>query len=111
MEPIRVLVVDDSAVMRGIMTRVINSQPDMQVAAVVNYVRTHLGNDYREVITTEEVAPLPEYAGTVTLLVQTRSPKDRVLAAIDSLDVEAVLRGNPANPAPRTPPKKRKKSE
>jgi two-component system chemotaxis response regulator CheB len=34
MEPIRVLVVDDSAVMRGIMTRVINSQPDMQVAAV-----------------------------------------------------------------------------
>jgi two-component system chemotaxis response regulator CheB len=34
MDPIRVLVVDDSAVMRGIMTRVINSQPDMTVAAV-----------------------------------------------------------------------------
>jgi len=34
MEPLRVLVVDDSAVMRGIMTRVINSQPDMKVAAV-----------------------------------------------------------------------------
>ena len=31
---------------------------DMQVAAVVNYVRTHMGNDYRDVITTEEVAPL-----------------------------------------------------
>jgi mono/diheme cytochrome c family protein len=31
---------------------------DMQVAAVVNYIRTHLGNDYRDVTTTEEVAPL-----------------------------------------------------
>jgi mono/diheme cytochrome c family protein len=31
---------------------------DMQVAAVVNYVRTHLGNDYRDVMTTEEVTPL-----------------------------------------------------
>lgn len=33
---IRVLVVDDSAVMRGIMTRVINAQPDMTVAAVAS---------------------------------------------------------------------------
>jgi mono/diheme cytochrome c family protein len=31
---------------------------DVQVAAVVNYVRTHLGNDYGDVMTTEEVAPL-----------------------------------------------------
>jgi mono/diheme cytochrome c family protein len=31
---------------------------DMQVAAVVNYVRTHFGNDYRDVTTTEEVSPL-----------------------------------------------------
>ena len=31
---------------------------DMQVAAVVNYVRTHLGNDYRDVTTTEDVTPL-----------------------------------------------------
>jgi mono/diheme cytochrome c family protein len=31
---------------------------DVQVAAVVNYVRTHLGNDYRDVMTTEEVTPL-----------------------------------------------------
>ena len=35
MNPIRVLVVDDSAVMRGIMTQVINAQPDMTVAAVL----------------------------------------------------------------------------
>ena len=28
---------------------------DVQVAAVVNYVRSHLGNDYRDVMTTEEV--------------------------------------------------------
>jgi two-component system chemotaxis response regulator CheB len=33
---IRVLVVDDSAVMRGIMTRLINAQPDMAVAAVAS---------------------------------------------------------------------------
>lgn len=31
---------------------------DVQVAAVVNYIRTHLGNDYRDMVTTEEVAPL-----------------------------------------------------
>ncbi len=31
---------------------------------MVNYVRTHLGNDYRDVITTEEVTPLhPRRAG------------------------------------------------
>ena len=36
MDPIRVLVVDDSAVMRGIMTQVINAQPDMTVAAVAS---------------------------------------------------------------------------
>ena len=33
---IQVLVVDDSAVMRGIMTRIINAQPDMTVAAVAS---------------------------------------------------------------------------
>jgi len=36
---------------------------DMQVAAVVNYVRSHLGNDYRDVMTTEEVAPLRPKSG------------------------------------------------
>ena len=45
---------------------------------------------------TEEVAPLPEFAGTITLLVQTRSPDERVDAALDSLDFEALL----AVPAP-----------
>ncbi|HYX64150.1 MAG TPA: chemotaxis response regulator protein-glutamate methylesterase [Burkholderiales bacterium] len=33
---IRVLVIDDSAVMRGIMSRIINAQPDMTVAAVAS---------------------------------------------------------------------------
>jgi mono/diheme cytochrome c family protein len=28
---------------------------DDQVAAVVNYVRTHFGNDYRDAVTTENV--------------------------------------------------------
>ena len=32
----RVLVVDDSAVMRGVMTRIVNSQPDMAVCAVAS---------------------------------------------------------------------------
>ena len=36
---------------------------DIQVAAVVNYVRTHLGNDYRDVMTTEEVKPLRPKSG------------------------------------------------
>ena len=38
---------------------------DMQVAAVVNYVRTHLGNDYRDVTTTEDVTPLRPRKGPV----------------------------------------------
>lgn len=38
---------------------------DMQVAAVVNYVRTHLGNDYRDVMTTEEVAAVRPKRGPV----------------------------------------------
>ena len=36
---------------------------DMQVAAVVNYVRSHLGNDYHDVLTTEEVTPLRPKSG------------------------------------------------
>jgi two-component system chemotaxis response regulator CheB len=36
MKPIKVLVVDDSAVMRSIMSRVINSQPDMTVVGLAN---------------------------------------------------------------------------
>ncbi len=36
MSKIQVLVVDDSAVMRGLMTRIINAQPDMTVAAVAS---------------------------------------------------------------------------
>jgi two-component system chemotaxis response regulator CheB len=36
MGPIKVMVVDDSAVMRGIMSRIIESQPDMKVAAVAS---------------------------------------------------------------------------
>jgi len=38
---------------------------DMQVAAVVNYVRTHLGNDYRDVVTTEEVTAVRPRKGPV----------------------------------------------
>jgi two-component system chemotaxis response regulator CheB len=36
MGEIRVLVVDDSAVMRGIMTRIVDAQPDMKVAGVAS---------------------------------------------------------------------------
>jgi mono/diheme cytochrome c family protein len=37
---------------------------DMQVANVVNYVRTHFGNDYSDAITPDEVKPLhPKRAG------------------------------------------------
>ena len=31
---------------------------DDQVAAVVNYVRTHFGNQYRDVVTSDEVKPV-----------------------------------------------------
>jgi len=38
---------------------------DMQVAAVVNYVRSHMGNDYRDVVTTEEVTAVRPRRGPV----------------------------------------------
>jgi mono/diheme cytochrome c family protein len=38
---------------------------DMQVAAVVNYVRTHFGNDYHDVVTTEEVTAVRPRKGPV----------------------------------------------
>ena len=37
---------------------------DVQVANVVNYIRTHFGNDYKDVVTADEVKPLhPKRAG------------------------------------------------
>ena len=38
---------------------------DIQVAAVVNYLRTHLGNDYRDAMATEEVTALRPKKGPV----------------------------------------------
>lgn len=38
---------------------------DMQVAAVVNYVRSHLGNGYGDVVTTEEVTAVRPRRGPV----------------------------------------------
>ncbi len=38
---------------------------DVQVAAVVNYVRTHLGNDYRDAMATEEVTAVRPKKGPV----------------------------------------------
>ena len=32
---------------------------DAQIAAVTNYVRTHFGNRYRDVVTAAQIAPLP----------------------------------------------------
>jgi hypothetical protein len=72
-----------------------------------NFVHSFFSPDVNQTIGTAVVAPLPEYAGTVTLLVQTRSPKDGVLAAIDSLDIEACLTNAPAAVYERTKQKKR----
>ena len=38
---------------------------DVQVAAVVNYVRTHLGNSYADTVAAEEVSPLRPRKGPV----------------------------------------------
>jgi hypothetical protein len=71
-----------------------------------NFVHAFFSPDVNQTVGTEVVAPLPEYAGTITLMVQTRTPKDQVLAAIDSLDIEALLTGV-APAAKRSPAKKR----
>ena len=50
--PIRVLVVDDSAVMRGMLTEVINQQPDMKVVGVANSSQTeHSRSPYSVIVT------------------------------------------------------------
>jgi two-component system, chemotaxis family, protein-glutamate methylesterase/glutaminase len=57
---IRVLVIDDSAVMRGIMGRIINSQPDMTVAAVASdpvVAMEHLRRVSPDVITLDVEMP------------------------------------------------------
>lgn len=38
---------------------------DIQVAAVINYVRSRLGNDYRDVVTTEDVTAVRPRRGPV----------------------------------------------
>jgi hypothetical protein len=72
-----------------------------------DFVHAFVSPDVNLTTGNDEVAPLPEYAGTITLLVQTRSPEDGVLAAIDSLDVEALLAGAPVEAPKPTPAKKR----
>lgn len=72
-----------------------------------NFTHAFVTPDVNLTTGTEEVAPLPEYAGTISLLVQTRSPDDAVLAAIDSLDFEALVAGGPVEAPKPTPPKKR----
>lgn len=55
--------------------------------------------------------PVPVYPVTSSLLVQVRSPQEVVLAAIDSIDVEAQLVGaiTPPRPRPEDPFKERRK--
>ena len=72
-----------------------------------NFTHAFVTPDVNLTTGTEEVAPLPEFAGTITLLVQVRSPDDGVLAAIDSLDFEALVAGGPIEAPKQTPAKKR----
>ena len=71
-------------------TKVVEYPYGQDMAAGENIVITFFSPDVNQTNGNEVVAPLPEYAGTITLLVQTRSPQDGVLAAIDSLDVETA---------------------
>ncbi len=43
--------------------RMLASLTDEQIAAVVNYVRTHFGNDFKDPTTAKEVAELPHPGG------------------------------------------------
>ncbi len=43
--------------------RMLGALTDEQVAAVVNYVRTHFGNDYRDKATVQDVKALPHPGG------------------------------------------------
>jgi hypothetical protein len=77
----------------------------------MDYLISFFSPDTRYAAGDAQDHPVPIYPVTLSLMVQIRSPQEMVLAAIDSLDVEAQLVGAtaPSRPRPEDPFKDRRK--
>jgi hypothetical protein len=91
----RVVVIADC----GGTTKVVEYPYGREIAGE-DYVISFFSPDTRYIGDPQDIA-VPHYAATLTLLVQLRSTAETVLAAIDTLDVEAQLIGVPTPPRPR----------
>ena len=93
--PIRVLVVDDSAVMRGIMTRIIDSQPDMKVAGVASdpvIAIERLRSCNPDVITLDVEMPRMDGLAFLAKLMQWRPLPVVMVSSLTARGAETTLR-------------------
>jgi two-component system chemotaxis response regulator CheB len=92
---IRVLVIDDSAVMRGIMTRLINAQPDMTVAAVASdpvVAMEHLRRLSPDVITLDVEMPRMSGLEFLPRLMASRPVPVVMVSSLTARGAETTLR-------------------
>jgi len=95
MEPTRVLVVDDSAVMRGIMTRIIDSQPDLKVAGVASdpvIAMERLRTARPDVITLDVEMPRMDGLTFLSRLMQWRPLPVVMVSSLTARGAETTLR-------------------
>jgi len=94
-EPIKVLVGDDSAVMRGIMSRIIESQPDMKVAAVASdpvVAIERLRSVQPDVITLDVEMPLMDGLAFLAKLMHWRPLPVVMVSSLTARGAETTLR-------------------
>jgi two-component system chemotaxis response regulator CheB len=91
----RVLVVDDSAVMRGIMSRIIDSQPDMKVAGIASdpvIAIERLRNCNPDVITLDVEMPRMDGLAFLAKLMQWRPLPVVMVSSLTERGAETTLR-------------------
>ena len=92
---IKVLVIDDSAVMRGIMSRIINAQPDMSVAAVASdpvVAMEHLRRLSPDVITLDIEMPRMNGLDFLPRLMASRPVPVVMVSSLTAQGADATLR-------------------
>ena len=95
MSDIRVLVVDDSAVMRGIMTRIVDAQSDMQVVGVASdpvVATERLRSLSPDVITLDVEMPRMDGLAFLAKLMQTRPLPVVMVSSLTARGAETTLR-------------------
>jgi two-component system chemotaxis response regulator CheB len=95
MDRLRVLVVDDSAVMRGLMSRVIGAQPDMEVVGLANdplVAMERLRVSRADVITLDVEMPRMDGLAFLRHLMRTRPMPVVMVSALTARGAEVTLR-------------------